>query len=409
MNPRLLVITGPEQGASYPIDMDSFAIGRDARNQLSLTDASASREHCVILRHGDDFLIRDMGSFNGTLVNDERVTESVLVHGDRIKIGKSLLRFLTDEETAWEETSGDTRTIEIPTGQDPLPAELENSRDLHTLLRMSVMLHSFHALYKVRRSPARRTLERHLLEFVFEVIPASRGAILLYEDDLSEPSLLSERGESGGRAVCRRRSREVRSAPVSAAADPRAGLRDRLSGGHRFLGAASATAGGHRTNRLDGAGERLPPRLARDRERAPGIGASPGPSHDRRQSPPARVAAQHPARCAGQFHGPDRRRDRHRQGAGGARHASEQPARRAAVHGGELCGAGRDPAGERDVWPREGRFHRSVRPKEGTAGGGCRRNRVPGRNRRDAIAVAGQAAARAAGAANGAGGRHAAD
>src|ERR1035441_6574474 len=105
MNPRLLVITGPEQGASYPIDMDSFAIGRDARNQLSLTDASASREHCVILRQGDDFLIRDMGSFNGTLVNDERVTESVLVHGDRIKIGKSLLRFLTDEETAWEETS----------------------------------------------------------------------------------------------------------------------------------------------------------------------------------------------------------------------------------------------------------------------------------------------------------------
>ena len=195
MNPRLLVITGPEQGASYPIDMDSFAIGRDARNQLSLTDASASREHCVILRHGDDFLIRDMGSFNGTLVNDERVTESVLVHGDRIKIGKSLLRFLTDEETAWEETSGDTRTIEIPTGQDPLPAELENSRDLHTLLRMSVMLHSFHALYKVRRSPARRTLERHLLEFVFEVIPASRGAILLYEDDLSEPSLLSLQSE----------------------------------------------------------------------------------------------------------------------------------------------------------------------------------------------------------------------
>src|ERR1039458_10293695 len=114
MNPRLLVITGREQGASYPIDMDSFAIGRDARNQLSLTDASASREHCVILRQGDDFLIRDMGSFNGTLVNDERVTESVLVHGDRIKIGKSLLRFLTDEETAWEETSGDTRTIEAP-------------------------------------------------------------------------------------------------------------------------------------------------------------------------------------------------------------------------------------------------------------------------------------------------------
>ena len=195
MNPRLLVVTGPEQGVSYPIATDSFAIGRNPRNQLSLADASVSREHCIILRQGDDFLIRDLGSFHGTLVNDARVTERALANGDCIKIGSSLLRFLTGEEIVCEETSDDIRAIEIPAGQAQLPAALENSRDLHTLLRMSVMLHSFHALYKVRRSPARRILERHWLEFIFEAIPASRGAILLYEEDASEPSLLSVQSE----------------------------------------------------------------------------------------------------------------------------------------------------------------------------------------------------------------------
>ena len=190
VNPELLVMTGPQQGCSYAITMDSFAIGRDSGNQLSLTDGSASREHCVILRQGDDFVIRDLGSFNGTLVNDARVTERVLVHGDWIKIGRSLLQFLTGDETVWEESSGDTRTIEIPAGQVQLSGALENSTDLHAMLRVSIMLQSFHALYKVRRSPARSTLERHLLEFIFEVIPANRGAVLLYEEELREPGSL---------------------------------------------------------------------------------------------------------------------------------------------------------------------------------------------------------------------------
>jgi len=196
MHPRLLAITGPEHGASYPISVDSFAIGRGPNNQLWLAEASVSRAHCAILRQGDDFTIRDLDSFHGTLVNDERVTERALVHGDCIKIGGTLLMFLTDAETSPEETSTDIRTIEIPAGQGQLPAALENSRDLHTLLRMSVMLHSFHALYKARRSPAQSTLERHLLEFIFEAIPASRGAILFYEEDGIDAALPPVRSEA---------------------------------------------------------------------------------------------------------------------------------------------------------------------------------------------------------------------
>jgi transcriptional regulator with GAF, ATPase, and Fis domain len=199
MNPQLLVMTGPKQGGAYPIATDPFTIGRDPRSQLPLTDGSASREHCVILRQGDAFVIRDLGSYNGTLVNDARVTECVLAHGDWIKIGKSVLRFVTAEEAVWEDNSGDTCTIELPVGEAQLPAALENSRDLYTLLRMSILLHLVQALYKTRRSPARSALERHLLEFIFEVIPATRGAILFYEDDFSDSPSLSLASEESAR------------------------------------------------------------------------------------------------------------------------------------------------------------------------------------------------------------------
>jgi len=196
MNPRLLVVTGPDQGVSYPIASDSFTIGRSPRNLLPLVDMSASREHCVIQRQGDAFVIRDLGSLHGTLVNDERITESVLVDGDSIKIGRIALQFLTSQDAVWQESGEDSNTtVEISAAHTQLPATLENSRDLHTLLRVSVMLHSFHALYGARRSPARRTLERHLLEFIFGAIPATRGAILLYDEDLSEPSSLAVRTE----------------------------------------------------------------------------------------------------------------------------------------------------------------------------------------------------------------------
>jgi len=193
MNPRLIVITGAEQGVVHPIATDPFGIGRDPRNQLALADSSASREHCTITREGDDFLIRDLGSYNGTLVNDVRVQVQLLAHGDRIRIGGSHLRFLTEEDAVFQDAGGDTRAIEIPAVPAGLPSALEKSGDMHTLLRMSVMLHSFQAMYTGRRSPARTVLERHLLEIVFGVIPARRGAVLFYEDDLSDPSSLSVR------------------------------------------------------------------------------------------------------------------------------------------------------------------------------------------------------------------------
>ena len=189
MNPRLLVITGPSRG-TFPVADERFRIGRDPQNHLSVPDPSVSREHCVLVRQGDGFIIRDLDSHNGTLVNDLPVNNQLLAHRDYITIGDTVLQFLTGDDVVFEDPA-ELATVSLSADTNsPLTAPLATA-DLHALLRVSTMLHSFHAMYRGRGSSARNRLERHLLSLILEVIPASRGAILLYEDSFDEPSSYS--------------------------------------------------------------------------------------------------------------------------------------------------------------------------------------------------------------------------
>ena len=95
-----------------PIADDRFTIGRSHGNSLSLNSAEISRVHAEIVKEGDAYILRDLGSRAGTSVNDETVIEHTLRHGDRIVIGRhSDLRFLVDESS-----DGSTRTATSAVG-----------------------------------------------------------------------------------------------------------------------------------------------------------------------------------------------------------------------------------------------------------------------------------------------------
>ena len=190
MSPKLTVIAGPGHGTTYQISGDRFSIGRDPQNHFSIQDNSVSREHCVIVRETGGFFIRDLKSHNGTLVNDLPVTDQLLAHRDSISIGHTVLQFLMRDDVVFEEPA-ETGTISILADQNSFLGASPAAADLQALLRVSTMLHSFHAIYRGRGSSARTQLEQHLLSLIMEVIPASRGAILLYEDGFDEPSSLS--------------------------------------------------------------------------------------------------------------------------------------------------------------------------------------------------------------------------
>src|SRR5918992_3107924 len=72
-----------------PVSKNQFEIGRRETNDLRLAGSEVSRDHAEITLDGARFTLRDRNSRYGTFVNGEQVTERVLEHGDRIRLGRT--------------------------------------------------------------------------------------------------------------------------------------------------------------------------------------------------------------------------------------------------------------------------------------------------------------------------------
>ncbi len=83
----LTSVQGENEGSYYLLDVTPFTIGRAPECHLTLAAAGISRLHARIERSFGQYILVDMGSTNGTFVNDQRVQgEVVLHHGDRIRL-----------------------------------------------------------------------------------------------------------------------------------------------------------------------------------------------------------------------------------------------------------------------------------------------------------------------------------
>jgi S1-C subfamily serine protease len=90
-------LLGPKKGRSEQFDADQISVGRAANNMLSFGDDArrVSSHHAEVVRRGDGYLLRDLGSTNGTMINGRRVVASELNHDDMIEFGAGgpLVRF----------------------------------------------------------------------------------------------------------------------------------------------------------------------------------------------------------------------------------------------------------------------------------------------------------------------------
>jgi len=89
-----VVIYGQDLGKKYNLDAPNLVLGRSSKCDIQIDQESVSRAHSKIVNAGRAIRIRDLGSTNGTYVNDEQIEERTLGDGDLIKIGRTIFKFL---------------------------------------------------------------------------------------------------------------------------------------------------------------------------------------------------------------------------------------------------------------------------------------------------------------------------
>ncbi len=79
------------------LEKERFGIGRKPNNELHIDDSSVSKEHAVIVTVGNDQILEDLGSTNGTLVNGIKIKKHILQNNDVIDIGRYQLRYINQK------------------------------------------------------------------------------------------------------------------------------------------------------------------------------------------------------------------------------------------------------------------------------------------------------------------------
>jgi transcriptional regulator with GAF, ATPase, and Fis domain len=189
---RLVALSGPLAGEVLPLNAAEVTLGRDPASGICLADRSLSRTHCVLVQEDAGWVVRDLGSANGTFVNGVQVRQQALREGDQIAAGESVfLLFLASPapdsagiELLPEAPSETTSRLRLedahylhPTGPAASAAP-HAERQLRALLKLSTVLGSMRE---------ERELFDRVLDHLFEAIPADAAAVVLV-DERGEPT-----------------------------------------------------------------------------------------------------------------------------------------------------------------------------------------------------------------------------
>ncbi len=196
---RLIVIKGPDEGRQFDLELDhTFTIGRDRTNNIILHDTEVSRRHAEIRpKAGGGFIVRDVGSANGTFLNAKPVKESPIAPGDHITFGQSILVFSAPRGS--NPGSPQTALVKVVSPKQEAPSSIlrsigedEGSRILSRpelagtdwlkgqLANLSVMYETIQAVSHIL--DVDQLLDK-LLELLLSSIPADHGVVMLRNPD----------------------------------------------------------------------------------------------------------------------------------------------------------------------------------------------------------------------------------
>ncbi len=117
---EFVVDSGPQTGVRFPIDKPLITIGRGPENDITLNDEMVSKHHARVIVQGNNCLIEDLSSSNGTLVNGRQVNSHILAEGDRLYLGQTNITFVAGAHSAAARPM--QAGAAFPAGAMPIPA-----------------------------------------------------------------------------------------------------------------------------------------------------------------------------------------------------------------------------------------------------------------------------------------------
>ena len=202
--PRLLVIKGADEGKQFELTDGTVSIGRDPSSKIRLHDTEVSRRHAEFRAVPEGgYQLVDTGSANGTYINNQKITETLLQAGDQIIIGQSTLVYSVGAGGSPAEAGDLAKRISMITRGDVEIAsaivktvgEMEGSRILaeptkaaspwlkSALANLSIMYEASQATIHILDQ--QELLDR-ILELIFRTIAADRGCVMLSNPDTGE-------------------------------------------------------------------------------------------------------------------------------------------------------------------------------------------------------------------------------
>jgi hypothetical protein len=185
----LIVEKGATEKRVLPL-YTKITVGRGASNDIALRDPAVSKRHAIIGRVRGQAVVKDLGSRNGTFVNEEKITKSILYSGDTLRMGNVTLRFFQEEATGGEKAAPGAQNgrwrkrlgeylleagiIDEQTLHRALDEQEENKRIGQVLVDMGVVDEAdvAKALAKQLRIPFLSLKERVIPQEVVDLVPA---------------------------------------------------------------------------------------------------------------------------------------------------------------------------------------------------------------------------------------------
>jgi pSer/pThr/pTyr-binding forkhead associated (FHA) protein len=97
---KLVVLSAGMTGRTHELNVDRTTIGRIEGNSFQIAEPSVSSRHCEVLLRESDVVVRDLNSTNGTFIDGDKITESVIKPGQVLRLGQIELRLETDRPVA---------------------------------------------------------------------------------------------------------------------------------------------------------------------------------------------------------------------------------------------------------------------------------------------------------------------